>query len=85
MATYQAIRKAVTITPTVRTLQSGVPHAQLLNLAARAPHDPHSHGHSQIGSRADSVPRWAGCVSRSSSGLVSKTMTTGKYRSLYIY
>jgi len=77
MAAYQAVRKAVTIPPTVRTLSNGVPHAPLLNLATRAPHDPHSHGHSEAGPRVDQVPRWAGGV-RSSSGLV-KTMTTGTY------
>ncbi len=78
MATYQAVRKAVNIPPTVRTLSSGVPHAPLLNLVAKASYDPHSHGHLEAGPRIDAVPRWAG-VTRSSSGLVSKTMTTGTH------
>lgn len=77
MATYQAVKKAVTITPTVRTLSSGVPYAPLLNLAAKAPHDPHSHHHGQGGARSDVAPRWAGGVSRTSSSLISKTLTTG--------
>ena len=76
MATYQAVKKAVTLTPTVRALSSGVPHAPLLNLVAKAPHDAHSHGHSEHGPRSDVAPRWAGGVSRTSAGLVSKTMTT---------
>ncbi|KAF8971434.1 ubiquinol-cytochrome c reductase iron-sulfur subunit [Flammula alnicola] len=76
MATFQAVKKAVTLTPSVRTLPSGVPFAPLLNTAARAPHDPHSHGHSGPGPRSDVAPRWAGGVSLSSSGLVSKTFTT---------
>ncbi|KAH9487072.1 hsp70 nucleotide exchange factor fes1 [Psilocybe cubensis] len=74
MATFQAVKKAVTLTPTVRALPSGIPHAPLLNLAARAPHDPHAHG--AAGPRADAAPQWAGGVSRTASGLVSKTFTT---------
>ncbi|KIM48333.1 hypothetical protein M413DRAFT_228468 [Hebeloma cylindrosporum] len=76
MATFQAVKKAVTLTPSVRTLPSGVPYAPLLNLAVRAPHDTHSHGHSEPGVRSDVAPRWAGGVSRTSSGLVSKTFTS---------
>ncbi|KAF8807273.1 ubiquinol-cytochrome c r [Phlegmacium glaucopus] len=76
MATFQAVKKAVTLAPTVRTLPSGIPYAPLLNVAARAPHDPHSHGHSDTAVRSDSAPRWAGGISRTSSGLVSKTFTT---------
>ena len=77
MATFKVVKKAVTLTPTVRTLPSGMPYAPLLNLAAKAPYDPHGHGHSDIIVRSDIVPQWAGGVSRSSSGLVSKTFTTG--------
>ena len=77
MATYQAVKKAVTLAPTVRTLPSGVPYAPLLNLAARAPHDPHSHHHGEGGHRSDTAPRWAGGVSRTSSSLILKTLTTG--------
>ncbi|KAF8202933.1 ubiquinol-cytochrome c reductase iron-sulfur subunit [Pholiota molesta] len=74
MATFQAVKKAVSLTPTVRTLPSGIPFAPLLNAAARAPHDPHAHGES--GPRSDVAPRWAGGPSLTSSGLVSKTFTT---------
>lgn len=78
MTAYKAIKKAVTLSPTVRTLSSGVPFAPLLNLSAKGPHDPHSHGHSESNVRSDAVPRWAGGVSRASTtGFVSKTMTTG--------
>ena len=77
MATYQAVKKAVTISPTVRTLSSGVPYAPLLNLAAKAPHDPHGHYHGQGAPRSDVAPRWAGGVSRTSSSLMSKTLTAG--------
>ncbi|PPQ92707.1 hypothetical protein CVT25_014014 [Psilocybe cyanescens] len=74
MATFQAVKKAVTLTPTVRALPSGVPYAPLLNLSAKAPHDAHGHGHA--GPRSDAAPQWAGGVSRTFSGLVSKTFTT---------
>lgn len=78
MTAYKAVKKAVTLSPTVRTLSSGVPYAPLLNLSAKAPHDPHSHGHAESGARSDAIPRWAGGVSRApSTGFVSKTMTTG--------
>lgn len=87
MATYQAVKKAVSLAPTVRTLSNGVPYAPLLNLAARAPHDPHSHHHGESGHRSDVAPRWAGGISRTSSSLVSKTLTTGTvtlYNFLYL-
>ena len=77
MATFQAVKKAVTLTPTVRALPNGIPYAPLLNLAAKAPHDPHGHGHSDTTVRSDFAPRWAGGNSITSSGLVSKTFTTG--------
>jgi ubiquinol-cytochrome c reductase iron-sulfur subunit len=77
MAAYQAVKKAVTLAPTVRTLSSGVPYAPLLNLAAKAPHDPHSHHHGEVGQRSDVAPSWAGGLSRTSSSIISKTLTTG--------
>ena len=77
MATFQAVKKVFTLAPTVRTLPSGIPCAPLLNLSAKAPHDPHSHGHSDTTVRSDLAPRWAGGLLRNSSGLVSKTFTTG--------
>lgn len=75
MATFQAVKKVVTLTPTVRTLPSGVPVAPLLNLAARDLSAGHDH-HGAVGPRSDSQPRWAGGVSRTSAGLSSKTFTT---------
>ena len=77
MATFQAVKKAVTLAPTVRTLPSGIPFAPLLNTAARAPHD--AHGHGAAGPRSDVAPRWVGGASLSSAGLVSKTSTTGQF------
>ncbi|KAF9481721.1 ubiquinol-cytochrome c reductase iron-sulfur subunit [Pholiota conissans] len=74
MATFQAVKKAVALNPTVRTLPSGIPFAPLLNAAVRAPHDPHAHGES--GPRSDVAPRWAGGPSLRSSGLVTKTYTS---------
>ncbi|KJA26112.1 hypothetical protein HYPSUDRAFT_36975 [Hypholoma sublateritium FD-334 SS-4] len=74
MATFQAVKKVVTLSPTVRTLPSGIPFAPLLNTAARAPHD--AHGHGAAGPRSDVAPRWVGGISLSSAGLVSKTSTT---------
>jgi len=76
MTTFQAVKKVVTLTSTIRTLPSGIPYAPLLNFAAKAPHDPHSHGHSDTAVRSDRPPRWAGGILRTSSGLVSKTFTT---------
>ncbi|TFK76790.1 ubiquinol-cytochrome c reductase iron-sulfur subunit [Pluteus cervinus] len=75
MAISQAVKKAVTLAPTVRTLPSGVPVAPLLNLAARPAHHD-DHGHGGAGPRVDTPPRWSSGVSRTSSGLVSKTFTT---------
>ncbi|KAG5654033.1 hsp70 nucleotide exchange factor fes1 [Sphagnurus paluster] len=72
MASFQAVKKAVNLAPTVRSLPSGVPVAPLLNLAVRSPSSGHDH-HGPSGPRADIQPRWAGGVSRSSAGLVSKT------------
>ncbi|KAI0768634.1 ubiquinol-cytochrome c reductase iron-sulfur subunit [Trametes elegans] len=72
MAAVQLSKKAVTVAPTVRTLASGVPIAPHINLAARAPAG-HDHGHGAAGPRSDIPPRWAANVSRSSSGLVSKS------------
>jgi len=73
MASFQAVKKAITSTPTVRTLASGVPAASV-NLAARAPAGHDHHGAS--GPRVDVQPRWSGGVVRNSAGLVSKTYTT---------
>ena len=77
MASLHAVKKAVTLAPTVRTLPNGVPVASLLNLAVKAPHDAYSHGHG-AGPRSDLPPRWAGGISTTSTGLVSKSFTTGK-------
>jgi len=77
MASLHAVKRAVTLVPTVRTLPNGVPVASLLNLAVKAPHDAHSHGHG-AGPRSDLPPRWAGGISTTSTGLVSKSFTTGK-------
>ncbi|TCD61577.1 hypothetical protein EIP91_008232 [Steccherinum ochraceum] len=82
MATALSFRKALTAPPTVRTLTSGVPSAPLLNLAARSPagHG-HEHGHGAVGPRSDSPAKFAGGLSVSSSGLVSRSyvnaQTTG--------
>ncbi len=74
MASF-AVKKALYVAPTVRTLVSGVPSAPLLNLAAKPVGEAHGHGSS---SRSDSPAKWAGGVSLSSSGLVSKTVFSGK-------
>jgi ubiquinol-cytochrome c reductase iron-sulfur subunit len=73
MATYQAVKKSINLAPTVRALPSGVPSAPRLNLAARAPSDGHGHGHGTAGPRADVPARFAGSVSSTAVGLVSKT------------
>lgn len=73
-STFKVVKKAVTLPPTVRTLSSGVPHPTLVNLAAAGGGGHHSHGHS--GPRSDMPPKWSGGVTRTSSGLVSKTFVT---------
>ncbi|KII93721.1 hypothetical protein PLICRDRAFT_131796 [Plicaturopsis crispa FD-325 SS-3] len=79
MASFQAVKKAVTIAPTVRVLPTGIPSAPLLNLAARAPAGHDDHGHGAHGPRADVAAKWVGGVSTSSSaGLVSKTFSTAR-------
>ncbi|KAK0245921.1 Rieske [2Fe-2S] iron-sulfur domain-containing protein [Armillaria nabsnona] len=69
MASF-AVKKAFNVAPTVRTRASGVPLAPLVNLAAKAPADGHGHGEA---ARSDTPLKWAGGISRTSSGLVSKT------------
>ncbi|KAF7320032.1 Cytochrome b-c1 complex subunit Rieske, mitochondrial [Mycena kentingensis (nom. inval.)] len=72
---FNLSKKAVTLAPSVRTLPSGVPAAPFLNLTARAPADPHAHGHGPA-PRSDTPARWTGGLSHSSSGLVSKSYIT---------
>lgn len=73
-STFKVVKKAVTLPPTVRTLSSGVPHSTLVNLAAVGGGGHHGHGHS--GSRSDVQPKWSGGVTKTPSGLVSKTFVT---------
>ncbi|ESK98228.1 ubiquinol-cytochrome c reductase iron-sulfur subunit [Moniliophthora roreri MCA 2997] len=75
MASAHAVKKALNLAPTVRTLSSGVPEAPLLNLSARAPASAHGHGHGP-GPRADVPSRWAGGLQRTSQSLSSKTFVT---------
>jgi hypothetical protein len=74
MATLQAVKKAVTLPPTVRVLASGVPSAPLVNLASKAPADHHGE-HGAVGPRASKMPTWAHNVS---GGLYSKSYVTGE-------
>jgi len=71
------VRKAVTVPPSTRTLPSGVPFAPLINFNALPASHADNHGHHEhdaTSPNADSTPRWAGGVTRSSgNGLVSKT------------
>jgi C4-dicarboxylate transporter len=81
MSSFQAVKKAVTIAPTVRTLPTGVPNAPFLNFVARAPSHGHGdHGHSS-GSRSDKPARFVGSMKTTSSGLVSKTFV-GAYHQI---
>ncbi|KAG6866866.1 hypothetical protein C0991_008802 [Blastosporella zonata] len=72
MASFQAVKKAVNLAPTIRASSKGVPVAPLLNLTVRDSSSGHDH-HGPSGPRADIQPKWAGGISRSSAGLVSKT------------
>jgi hypothetical protein len=77
MASFRAVKKAITLPPTVRTLASGVPTAPLVNLSARAPHDSHSGGHGHdVGPRSDIPSAWAGGLGKSAAGFVSKSYVT---------
>lgn len=78
MATALSLRKALTAPPTARTLASGVPSAPLLNLAARGPagHG-HGHGHGAAGPRTDTPAKFAGGLSLSSAGPVSRSYING--------
>ncbi|KAG7450202.1 ubiquinol-cytochrome c r [Guyanagaster necrorhizus] len=69
MASF-AVKKVLNVAPTVRARPSGVPLAPLVNLTTRAPADGHGHGET---ARSDTPQKWAGGISRSSSGLISKT------------
>ncbi|KAF5314085.1 hypothetical protein D9611_006768 [Ephemerocybe angulata] len=75
MASFKALKTAVSLAPTVRALPSGIPHAPLLNLAVRAPHDAHDHGHG-VEARSDVAPRWASGPSKVGSQLYSKTFAS---------
>jgi ubiquinol-cytochrome c reductase iron-sulfur subunit len=77
MATLQAVKKAVTLPPTVRTLASGVPSAPLVNLAAKNALDNH-HNHGAVAPRGDKQPAWAHTVSSSAAGMFSKSYMTGE-------
>jgi ubiquinol-cytochrome c reductase iron-sulfur subunit len=82
MVAFHTVKKAVTLSPTVRALPSGVPVAPLVNLAVRAPNDGHGHGHAASGHRSDVPPRWTGGVTLTSAGLVSKSYLSKHTRSL---
>ncbi|TBU34889.1 ubiquinol-cytochrome c reductase iron-sulfur subunit [Dichomitus squalens] len=77
MAAVHFSKKAVTIPTTVRTFASGVPVAPLVNLSVRQPagHG-HDHGHGAAGPRSDVPAKWVTRVSRSPSGLVSRSFAS---------
>ncbi|KAI0757350.1 ubiquinol-cytochrome c reductase iron-sulfur subunit [Daedaleopsis nitida] len=77
-------KKAVTLPTTVRTLSSGVPVAPCVSFAVRSPagHD-HDHGHGAAGPRSDAPARWTGGVSRTSSGLVSKSFSSSSVTGIH--
>ena len=80
MATFQASKRATTLSPTIRSLASGVPVVSRLNLTVRAPASDHDHGHGGSATRSDSQPKWSGGIDVSSAaGLVSRTVTTSEY------
>ncbi|EAU93138.2 ubiquinol-cytochrome c reductase iron-sulfur subunit [Coprinopsis cinerea okayama7 len=74
MASFQVVKKAVSLGPAVRALPSGVPHVPLLNLAARAPHD--NHHYDPQAPRTDVAPRWVGGASKVGTQLLSKTVAS---------
>ncbi|KAI9572758.1 Rieske [2Fe-2S] iron-sulfur domain-containing protein [Boletus coccyginus] len=79
MATFQAVRKSVNLSPTVRALPTGVPAAPRLNLAARAPANGHGHGHGAA-PRSDAPKSFIGGVKTSS---VSRTYVSPPITSFY--
>ncbi|GJJ09507.1 hsp70 nucleotide exchange factor fes1 [Clathrus columnatus] len=67
MASSGTLRKAVNLSPTIRTLPTGVPYAPRLNLSIRASiyghdHQHNDHGHGQVSVRSDISPRWTGKI-----------------------
>ncbi|KAG6817617.1 hypothetical protein H0H87_006245 [Tephrocybe sp. NHM501043] len=82
MASFQAVKKAVNLAPTIRASSKGVPVAPLLNSTVRAPSSGHDH-HGPSGPRSDVQPKWTGGVSRSSAGLVSKTYLNASINTSY--
>ncbi|KAH9927527.1 ubiquinol-cytochrome c reductase iron-sulfur subunit [Epithele typhae] len=85
MAAVQLTKKAVTVPCTVRTLASGVPLAPLVSFTARQPagHGHEDHAHGEVGPRHDVPARWAGGVSRTSAGLVSKSFPSARATGIY--
>jgi ubiquinol-cytochrome c reductase iron-sulfur subunit len=86
MATFRALKKAVNLPPTGSILSAnGVPFAPLLSLNARAStleameYAEHSHHDHHGVHRSDSRPRWAGGISRTPTGLVSRTFVNGSF------
>lgn len=75
MAAVHLSKKAVTVPTTIRALSSGVPVAPLVSHSVRSPAG-HGHGHE---ARSDVPAKWATKVSRTSSGLVSKSFTYGEH------
>ncbi|KAG1716332.1 hypothetical protein ID866_816 [Astraeus odoratus] len=82
MASSQAVRKAVTIAPSVRALPSGLPSAPRLNLAARAPSDGHDHSHGPA-LRSDAPSRFTGGLRTGNVGLHYQTVFTSPATTLY--
>lgn len=85
MASFRALKKAINLPPTgVALASNGVPLVPLISLNARAStlealeHAEHSHHDHHEVHRTDSRPSWAGGVSRTGSGLVSKTLVAGQ-------
>lgn len=72
MATFQVTKKAISLSPSVRTLPSGVPAVPLLNFTSRDP-SPGSDRYGMTSLRSDPQPGWAGGIVKTSSGLISKT------------
>lgn len=85
MASLRALKKAINLPPTGQiTAANGVPFAPMLTLNARAStldaieYAEHSHHDSHGAHRSDIKPRWAGGVSKTSTGLVSRTFVNGR-------
>jgi hypothetical protein len=83
MVVPQVLRSAISLSPSARSLASGVPAARAINLAASAGQSSHGHGHGSSGPRSDSqaIPKWVARVEVGPFGVTQRSKQNGRLRS----